>query len=184
AESFGEAGIDGVDIANYVGLAGPKSIPAAVLQKLEAATLAACKSRDLEATFRRNLASVIGSTAAEYRAFIEQERAQQLQLTGATKFSISEGARRAPKARLFFRGAPDRPRSGRLGIRRLDRAGEAPLVGSTLAEGRANRLHRLVGRMAEPLFGDRAVAHLGQIVAVSGDEGCALAGRPVARDDD
>jgi tripartite-type tricarboxylate transporter receptor subunit TctC len=88
--SFGDAGIGGVDIANYVGLAAPKSTPTTVLQKLEAATLAACKSPTLEATFKRSFLSVIGSSAADYKAFIDRERAQHLELIHATNFKISE----------------------------------------------------------------------------------------------
>ena len=36
----------------------------------------------------------------------------------------------------------------RLGISRLDRAGEARLVGSTVAEGGSDRVHRLVDAAA------------------------------------
>jgi tripartite-type tricarboxylate transporter receptor subunit TctC len=88
--SFTEAGVGGVDIANYVGLAAPKTTPTTVLQKLEAATLAACKSPTLEATFKHSVSSVIGSTAAEYKAFIDRERAQHRELIHATNFKISE----------------------------------------------------------------------------------------------
>ena len=73
--SFAEAGIRGVDIANYVGLAAPKKIPAATLQKLEAATLAACKSPELEVTLKRNFSSVICASAADYKTFIDREQA-------------------------------------------------------------------------------------------------------------
>src|SRR5262245_21447236 len=37
--SFAEAGIDGVDIANYVGLAAPWSTPPSVVERLELATV-------------------------------------------------------------------------------------------------------------------------------------------------
>ena len=43
----------------------------------------------------------------------------------------------------------------RLGISRLDRAGEARLVGSTVAEGGSDRVHRLVDAAAGPLVGGR-----------------------------
>jgi tripartite-type tricarboxylate transporter receptor subunit TctC len=88
--SFAEGGIAGVDIANYVGLAAPKRTPAAILNKLEAATLAATKSPELHAAFRRAFSSVIGSTASEYKAFIEKERLRQLDLIRATNFTISD----------------------------------------------------------------------------------------------
>lgn len=88
--SFAEAGITGVDIANYVGLAAPKATPAAVLEKLEAATIAASKSPELEAGFKRSFSSVIGTTAAGYRKFIADERARQTELIHATNFKVVE----------------------------------------------------------------------------------------------
>jgi tripartite-type tricarboxylate transporter receptor subunit TctC len=88
--SFAEAGVSGVDIANYVGLAAPKKTPIAVLQKLEAGAVAACKSPELAATLQRNSASAICADAAEYKSFIDRERAQQLELIRATNFNISE----------------------------------------------------------------------------------------------
>jgi tripartite-type tricarboxylate transporter receptor subunit TctC len=88
--SFAEAGIGGVDIANYVGLAAPKKTSIADLQKLEAAAVAACKSPELEVTLKRNFSSVICASAAQYKTFIERERAQQLELIRATNFNISE----------------------------------------------------------------------------------------------
>jgi tripartite-type tricarboxylate transporter receptor subunit TctC len=88
--SFAEAGISGVDIANYVGLAAPQKTPAAVLDKLEAATLAATKNPELRAIFERSFSTVVGTTTAEYRAFIKEERARQLDLIHATNFTISE----------------------------------------------------------------------------------------------
>lgn len=89
-ESFAEAGITGVDIANYVGLAAPKNTPQPILDKLETATLAASKSAELETIFKRSFSSVIGTSAADYKAFIEQERGQQLELIRATNFKITE----------------------------------------------------------------------------------------------
>jgi tripartite-type tricarboxylate transporter receptor subunit TctC len=89
-ESFGEAGIRGVDIANYVGLAAPKGTPRFIIEQLEAATLKAAKSPDLQATFKRNFSSMIGTTTEGYRTFIGQERARQLELIRATEFKITE----------------------------------------------------------------------------------------------
>lgn len=88
--SYAEAGVPGVDIANYVGLAAPKATPASVLKKLEQATLAAAKSPDLAATFKRSFSSVIGSTTAEYEAFIAKERKTQSELIQAMNFKIAE----------------------------------------------------------------------------------------------
>jgi tripartite-type tricarboxylate transporter receptor subunit TctC len=88
--SYAEVGIPGVDIANYVGLAAPKGTPAAVLKRLEQATLVAVKSPDLHATFKRSFSAVIGTTMAEYEAFIEKERKSQSELIRAMDFKIAE----------------------------------------------------------------------------------------------
>jgi tripartite-type tricarboxylate transporter receptor subunit TctC len=84
--SFGESGVTGVDIANYVGLAAPANTPAAILQRLEQAILTAAKSPELQAAFARSFSSVIGSTMVEYKAFIAKERIQQGDLIRATSF--------------------------------------------------------------------------------------------------
>jgi tripartite-type tricarboxylate transporter receptor subunit TctC len=88
--SYAEAGVPGVDIANYVGLAAPKATPAAVLKELEQATLAAVKSPDLHATFKRSFSAVIGTTKADYEAFIEKERKSQSELIRAMDFKIAD----------------------------------------------------------------------------------------------
>jgi tripartite-type tricarboxylate transporter receptor subunit TctC len=88
--SYAESGVSGVDIANYVGLAAPKATPAPILQALEKATLAATKSPDLAATFQRNFSAVIGTTTAEYEAFIAKERKSQSELIRAMDFKIVE----------------------------------------------------------------------------------------------
>jgi tripartite-type tricarboxylate transporter receptor subunit TctC len=88
--SFAEGGIEGVDIASYVGLAAPKNTPAPVLQRLEQATRAAAKAPDLREAFQRNFFSVIGSTGAEYKAFIDDERARQVKLIRAINFKFAE----------------------------------------------------------------------------------------------
>ena len=88
--SYAEAGVPGVDIANYVGLAAPKGTPAAIVKKLEQATLAATKSVELAATFQRSFSAVIGSTTAEYEAFIAKERKSQSELIRAMDFKIVE----------------------------------------------------------------------------------------------
>jgi tripartite-type tricarboxylate transporter receptor subunit TctC len=89
-ESYGEGGVDGVDIANYVGLAAPKRTSPAILKKLEQATLAATKAPELHERFKRSYSSVIGTTTDEYLAFMEKERARQLELIRATGFKINE----------------------------------------------------------------------------------------------
>ena len=88
--SYAEGGVPGVDIANYVGLAAPKGTPAAILKALEKATLAATKSPELAATFERSFSSVIGTTTAEYEAFIAKERKSQSELIRAMDFKIVE----------------------------------------------------------------------------------------------
>src|SRR5882672_5583272 len=72
----------------------------------------------------------------------------------------------------------------RLGVSRLDRAGEASLVRSTLTEGSRDRLHRLIDIAAGSLFGLGTIAHFDKISAVAVDEDSAVAGRTVARHDD
>jgi tripartite-type tricarboxylate transporter receptor subunit TctC len=88
--SFAESGVGGVDIANYVGLAAPAKTPTAILEKLEQAALIAAKSTELQAAFARSFSSVIGSTTAEYRTFIANERTRQGELIRATSFKIAE----------------------------------------------------------------------------------------------
>ena len=83
-----KAAYRGVDIANYVGLAAPKATPAAILKALEKATLAATKSPELAATFKRSFSVVIGTTTAEYEAFIAKERKSQSELIRAMDFKI------------------------------------------------------------------------------------------------
>jgi tripartite-type tricarboxylate transporter receptor subunit TctC len=89
-QSYAEAGVPGVDIANYVGLAAPKGTPAAILRRLEQATLAATKSPELAAIFQRSFSAVIGSTTAEYEDFIAKERKSQSELIRAMDFKIVE----------------------------------------------------------------------------------------------
>jgi len=89
-QSYAEAGVPGVDIANYVGLAAPRGTPAAILKKLEQATLAATKSAELAATFKRSFSAVIGTTTTEYEAFIAKERKSQSELIRAMDFKIVE----------------------------------------------------------------------------------------------
>lgn len=88
--SYAEVGVPGVDIANYVGLAAPKGTPAAILKKLEQATLAAVKSPELAAIFKRSFSAVIGTTITEYEAFIAKERKSQSELIRAMDFKIVE----------------------------------------------------------------------------------------------
>jgi tripartite-type tricarboxylate transporter receptor subunit TctC len=88
--TYAEGGVPGVDIANYVGLAAPKGTPAAIVKKLEQATLAAAKSPELAATFERSFSWVIGSTTAEYEDFIAKERKSQSELIRAMNFKIVE----------------------------------------------------------------------------------------------
>ena len=88
--SFAEAGVGGVDIANYVGLAAPAATPVPILQRLEQATVTAAKSAELQAAFARSFSTAIGSTTAEYKAFIAKERVQQSELIRATSFKIAE----------------------------------------------------------------------------------------------
>lgn len=88
--SFAENSIPGVDIANYVGLAAPKGTPLAIIKKLEEATLLAVKSPEMAATFQRSFSSVIGTTTAEFVAFIEKERKSQSELIRAMNFKIVE----------------------------------------------------------------------------------------------
>lgn len=88
--SYAEVGIDGVDIANYVGLAAPKGTPNAIVKKLEEATLAASKSAEMAAIFKRSFSLVIGSSTADYEAFIAKERKSQSELIRAMNFKIVE----------------------------------------------------------------------------------------------
>jgi tripartite-type tricarboxylate transporter receptor subunit TctC len=89
-QSYAEVGVDGVDIANYVGLAAPKGTPDAILKRLEQAALTAAKSPEMAAIFKRSFSSVIGTTKAEYEAFIAKERKSQSELIRAMNFKIIE----------------------------------------------------------------------------------------------
>lgn len=88
--SFAEAGISGVDIANYVGLAAPTKTPPDVLRALEAACLEAAKSPEMAAAFKKSFSIVIGTSTKEYIDFIAAERSRQTELIRETGYKISE----------------------------------------------------------------------------------------------
>lgn len=88
--SFAEAGIAGVDIANYVGLAAPKKTPPEVLRILEDACLKAAKSPEMAAAFKKSFSIVIGTSTKEYIDFIAAERSRQTELIRETGYKISE----------------------------------------------------------------------------------------------
>lgn len=86
--TFAEAGWGDVDIANYVGLAAPKATPRPVVARLEAAAVAAVRQPRVMQAFSNAGSEVIGSSAAEYAAFIASERQRQVALIRATNFRI------------------------------------------------------------------------------------------------
>ena len=88
--SFAEAGITGVDIANYVGLAAPKNTPPETLRVLEAACLEASKSTEMAVAFKKSFSTVIGSSTKEFVDFIDAERVRQTELIRETGFKIAE----------------------------------------------------------------------------------------------
>jgi tripartite-type tricarboxylate transporter receptor subunit TctC len=88
--TLAEAGIADLDIANYVGLAAPRQTPPAVRAALEAAAVAAARAPDVVQAFGRSFSVPIGSSAAEYVAFIAREQARQGEIIRATGFRIEE----------------------------------------------------------------------------------------------
>ena len=78
----------------------------------------------------------------------------------------------------------NRAHSRRLGVSRLDRTGEAPLVRGAVSKGGGDRLDRLLDAAAGSLLGASAVAHLRQVGTIAGDKAAAVTRRAVARHDD
>ncbi len=73
--TLAEAGLNGFDMANSVGLVAPRGLPAAVLERLASAANASLADPDLAALFRRNGAEPLGSSPGGYADAMAQERA-------------------------------------------------------------------------------------------------------------
>jgi tripartite-type tricarboxylate transporter receptor subunit TctC len=73
--TLAEAGLEGFDMANSVGLVGLRGLPAAVLERLASAANASLADPALGALFRRNGAEPLGSSPSGYAEAMAQERA-------------------------------------------------------------------------------------------------------------
>ncbi len=73
--TLAEAGLEGFDMANSVGLVAPRGLPAAVLERLASAANASLADPALAALFRRNGAEPLGSSPSGYAEAMVRERA-------------------------------------------------------------------------------------------------------------
>jgi tripartite-type tricarboxylate transporter receptor subunit TctC len=71
-----ESGVPGYDMTNWVGIAGPRGMPAAMVERLSSAVAAAVKSERVSAELSRQGIIPCGSTSAAFADFIRGETAK------------------------------------------------------------------------------------------------------------
>lgn len=74
--TFAEAGYPGFDPVVWIGLLAPAGTPPAIVSKVSAAIAQVAKSPDIVAQRRDAFSESVGSTPAEYGAFLDAERAK------------------------------------------------------------------------------------------------------------
>ncbi len=82
--TLAEAGFPGFDMSNTVGLVAPRGTPPAIIATLNEAGRRAAADTDVRRIFLANGAEPVGSTIAEYAAFIQGERARYREVVQAT----------------------------------------------------------------------------------------------------
>lgn len=83
-----EAGLQGFDMSNAVGLVAPSGTPAEVIARLNAAANAAVADAGVRETFLRNGAETIGSTPEDYAKYVRAERARFAEVIRTTGVSL------------------------------------------------------------------------------------------------
>lgn len=74
--TFAEAGVKGVVVVNWYGLIAPAKTPAAIVERLAAATAKAMSQPDLEKRLLADGSEAVGGTPKEFAAHIRAENAQ------------------------------------------------------------------------------------------------------------
>lgn len=71
--TIAESGVPGYEVSNWFGVSGPAKTPPAVVERIYSDIVRALKSPDVRAAFANAGADPVGSTPAEYTAFIKSE---------------------------------------------------------------------------------------------------------------
>ncbi|MCC6531092.1 MAG: tripartite tricarboxylate transporter substrate binding protein [Burkholderiales bacterium] len=74
--TFAEAGIAGYEAASWSGLAAPAATPKTIVARINAEALRALRSPDVIAAIERQGADTLGSSAAEFEAYLKAEIAK------------------------------------------------------------------------------------------------------------
>jgi tripartite-type tricarboxylate transporter receptor subunit TctC len=86
--TLAEAGIDGFDMSNAVGIVAPAGTPAAVIARLNQAANAAIGQASVRRVFHANGADTLGSTPEGYAVFARSERARSAAAITATGVTL------------------------------------------------------------------------------------------------
>lgn len=82
--TFKEAGIDGFEVMNVTGFVGPAGMPQSVVNRLNEATLKALQDPKVKERFNAIGAVVVGSTPAQFGAFIKEDLERWAKVVKAT----------------------------------------------------------------------------------------------------
>lgn len=81
-----EQGMPGFDMSNVVGLVAPRGTPPAIIERLNAAAVAAVRNPRVQEIFQRNGADTVGNTAEEYATYTRAERERFAEVIRTTGF--------------------------------------------------------------------------------------------------
>ena len=82
--TFKEAGIDGLEVMNVTGFVGPAGMPQSVVNRLNEATLKALQDPKVKERFDAIGAVIVGSTPAQFGAFIKEDLERWAKVVKAT----------------------------------------------------------------------------------------------------
>ena len=88
APTMAEAGVDGMEIFSWQGIAAPKGLPKDVADKLSRALIAALKDPGVTKTFNEQGFEAVGSSPAEFTAFQAAEAARWKATIDAGKITV------------------------------------------------------------------------------------------------
>ncbi|WP_374297311.1 Bug family tripartite tricarboxylate transporter substrate binding protein, partial [Sphingomonas sp.] len=88
--TLAEAGLEGFDMVNAVGVVAPRGTPAEIVARLSAASIAAVRDPATREVFLRNGADVVGSPPAEFAAYARAERARFAEVLRVTGVTLAE----------------------------------------------------------------------------------------------
>jgi tripartite-type tricarboxylate transporter receptor subunit TctC len=86
--TFAQAGTPGVDVVTWFGLFAPAGTPADVVQKINAAAAAALKSDAVQKSLAAMGDEPVGSSAADFTAFVKAEHQRWVQITRAAGIKV------------------------------------------------------------------------------------------------